>query len=84
MSDLDFIKDDEALGKRLDKAFALGERQFKGEKKTIAVNSCLPIFAIFEVKREGVMPSVDSPRGRLTGGVSFIHTVCRLLYEVLR
>ena len=32
MSDLDFIKDDEALGKRLDKAFALEERQFKGEK----------------------------------------------------
>ena len=32
MSDLDFIKDDEALGKNLDKTFALGERQFKGEK----------------------------------------------------
>ena len=32
MSDLDFIKDEEILGKNLDKTFALGERQFKGEK----------------------------------------------------
>ena len=32
MSDLDFIKDDEVLAKNLDKTFALGERQFKGQK----------------------------------------------------
>lgn len=32
MSDLDFIKDEEILGKNLDKTFALGERQFKGQK----------------------------------------------------
>jgi len=32
MSDLDFVKDDEVLAKNLDKAFALGERQFKGQK----------------------------------------------------
>lgn len=32
MSDLDFIKDEEILNKNLDKTFALGERQFKGQK----------------------------------------------------
>lgn len=32
MSDLDFVKDDEALNKNLDKSFALGERHFKGQK----------------------------------------------------
>ena len=32
MSDLDFVKDDEVLAKNLDKTFALGERQFKGQK----------------------------------------------------
>jgi len=32
MSDLDFIKDEEVLSKNLDKAFTLGERQFKGQK----------------------------------------------------
>lgn len=32
MSDLDFIKDDEVLARNLDKTFALGERQFKGQK----------------------------------------------------
>lgn len=32
MSDLDFVKDDEILAKNLDKTFALGERQFKGQK----------------------------------------------------
>lgn len=32
MSDLDFVKDDEVLTKNLDKTFALGERQFKGQK----------------------------------------------------
>jgi len=32
MSDLDFVKDDEVLAKNLDKAFALGERQFRGQK----------------------------------------------------
>jgi hypothetical protein len=32
MNDLDFVKDDEALNKNLDKTFALGERQFKGQK----------------------------------------------------
>lgn len=32
MNDLDFVKDDEVLAKNLDKTFALGERQFKGQK----------------------------------------------------
>ena len=32
MSDLDFVKDDEVLAKNLDKTFAIGERQFKGQK----------------------------------------------------
>jgi len=32
VSDLDFVKDDEILAKNLDKTFALGERQFKGQK----------------------------------------------------
>lgn len=32
MSDLDFVKDDEVLAKNLDKTFALGERQFNGQK----------------------------------------------------
>jgi hypothetical protein len=32
MSNLDFVKDDEVLAKNLDKTFALGERQFKGQK----------------------------------------------------
>lgn len=32
MSDLDFIKDEDILNKNLDKTFALGERQFKGQK----------------------------------------------------
>lgn len=32
MSNLDFVKDEEVFNKNLDKVFALGERQFKGEK----------------------------------------------------
>lgn len=32
MNELDFVKDDEVLAKNLDKTFALGERQFKGQK----------------------------------------------------
>lgn len=32
MSNLDFVKDDEVLAKSLDKTFALGERQFRGQK----------------------------------------------------
>lgn len=32
MSNLDFASDDEILAKNLDKTFALGERQFKGQK----------------------------------------------------
>lgn len=32
MSDFDLVKDDEVLAKNLDKTFALGERQFKGQK----------------------------------------------------